>query len=195
MPSKTWGTPLNIKEYIAVGMTAEIPKGQKAYVFGQQQSAAAVVSEAKWLALMDGDMAEIRNIVETRIKGSKVIYVAVSWTSAERQRQYPTPDQWQYIVKGFKVEAIVENVSAGLTGLEIVTIVTVFAVLLAVIVLLGNFTWVTWKVISAAEEISPVVTIGVGIGILLLIALLLFVLFGGKAEVKGKKRRFRIGRG
>ncbi len=194
VPTKSWGTPLQIKEYIVVGNNDEIPQGQKAFVFRQQTSDASVVSEAKWLALINVNMAEVRNLIESRIPGSRVIYVAVSWTSAVRQRQYPTPNQYEYIVKGFRVEAIVENVSAGFTGLEWAGLIMLIAGIAAVIVLLGLFVWVTWRIMVAAEKLGPAATIGTGLLILGGLGLLLLILFGGKIEYKGKKRRVRIGK-
>ena len=197
MPSKTWGTPLTIKEYIVVGNNAEIPKGQMAYVFGQQTQTASV-DEKAWLQMLNGDLSTVKNEIEKQIQGSKARYIAISWTKADRYMEQGGPygdPHYRYNVEGFRVEAVVENVSGGLTGLEIIGLVMLIVTIAVVIGLLGTFIWVTWCVVSAAQELGPAVTIGVGLVILLLIVFLLFVVFGGKAEVKGKKRGLKIGRG
>ena len=198
MPSKTWGTPLKINEYVEVGNNDEIPKGQKAYVFGMQSGTATDIPEAHWNALMSGDMTEIKNQIEGRIKGARCVFIAISWETANRRRigsvQYGT-ERYVYDISGIKIEAVVENVSASLTGLEIVTVIIAVAFLAAVIGLIIMAGWVIWRIISAAEQLGPAATIGVGIVVLTLIVLLLLVALGGRAEYKGKKRRFKIGRG
>jgi hypothetical protein len=196
MPSKTWGRPLNIKEYIVVGGSEEIPKGQKAYVFGYQGTGVRSIPAEKWNALQAGNMAQIKSEIENSIPGSKVVYVAISWDKATLEI-IPRPqgeDIENYLVEGFRVEAIVENVQGGLTGLEIVSIIMAVAFLVAVAAILITSGWVIWRVISAAEQLGPAATIGVGLVVLVLLFILLLVMFGGKAEFKGKKRRFKIGK-
>ena len=197
MPSKTWGTPLTIKEYIVVGNNDEIPKGQTAYVFGQQTRTASI-DEKAWLQMLNGDLSTVENELEKQIQGSKARYIAISWTKADRYMEQGGPygePHYRYTVEGFRVEAIIENVSGGLTGLEIIALIMMIATIAVIIGFMVGFFWVTWQVVSAAKELGPAVTIGVGLVILLLIVFLLFVAFGGKAKVKGKKRGLEIGRG
>jgi len=197
MPTKSWGTPLKINEYILVGNSDEIPKGQKAYVFGYNSQTVSNIDEARWNKVLNGNLSEMQAKIESQIKGSRVVYCAVSWEKAVQRRigsvQQGT-ERYVYDVTGFKVEAIVENVSASLTGLEIVAIIMAVSFLIAVVAILFVTGWVTWRVISATEQIGPAATVGAGLALIVLLIVALLLLFGVKGEYKGKKRRFKIGK-
>lgn len=196
MPSTSWGTPLKINEYIEVGSTEEIPKGQKAYVFAFQQGTQPV-DEMPWGRLVNGNMKDIKDEIEKKIPGSKVLYVGASWDTATRQRigsPSQGTDRYIYNVSGFKIEAIVENVNAGLTGLEIAGLITLIAFVAVVLGYFALSAWTTWRVVTAAEMLGPAVTIGVGIFLVVLFLIFIFLMFGGKAKLRDKKRRFEIGR-
>lgn len=193
MPSKSWGSPQLIKEYIIIGDTEEVSKGQMAYVFNRQaEGKYDWVMADEWEAFLSGDMAQIKNRIEAEIPNTKVRWIKISWEEAHKWKPDPYGD-WIYSVKGFYIEAIVENLGgASLTGLEIVAIllaVAFVAVVIATIFLVG---WTTWKVIEATPKWAiPIV------GILLIVMFLMFVLifFGAelgitkkKVVIKGRKR-------
>jgi hypothetical protein len=207
MGNRSWGTPLTITEHILVGDSDEIPTGKKAYVFNQSLhdhpndvTDPWVWDEYDndvWSTFMNGDMGIIKSMIETRIPGAQLKWVQVAW-SRTRQVRYFSPWGIPYTrtrVYDLKFEAIVENQSGGVTGLEIVAIIAAVAFLVGVIALAVTASWLVWRIEKAAEQLGPVVTIGVGLVILVLVLVVLFTMFGGKAEYKGKKRGFRIGKG
>lgn len=188
MPSKTWGTKHMLQEYRVVENSAEIPTPHKAFIFAMQSSEVAFIINDDWYAFMDGDVSAIRNDIENQISGSKVLWIRVSWDSAS----ILPPPQTDIAVKGFRIEALVENVSAGLTGLEIVAIILAVTFMAAVVTFIALGAWVTWEVLaSVPEEIRPIV----GIILLIIIATFILLLFGGqlgitrkKVTVKGRKK-------
>jgi len=191
MPSKQWGTPLTVKQYIVVGENEEIPKGEYAYVFNQQAGTANVWTQ-DWEALINGDLTSVKNKIETEISHSKVQWIRIYWDSAVFTQLHQVSF---YVVSGFKIEAIVKNEGgASLTGAEIVLIIIAVAFLALVIAGLVMAGWVIWRIMAAAEALGPVATIGVGVGILVILLLFLFLIFGGKAEYRGKRRRVRLGK-
>jgi hypothetical protein len=98
-------------------------------------------------------------------------------------------------VSGFQTEALVYNKgTAALTGLEIVAIIMAVAFLVAVLTVLALGAWIILQVMDATKAIGPWATIVVGLAILSGLGFGLYLLFGGKAEYKGKKRKIRIGR-
>lgn len=123
--------------------------------------------------------------------------VKCSWSSAIR-----TPIVvghmvvgYGYIVSGFKIEALVQNIGAQQTGVEIAVILLAIGFIALVVAIIVVGSWVTWKVITAVEQaFGPIGVVIVGGVILVGIGLLLFTIFGGKAQYKGEKRSFRIGR-
>ena len=207
MGNRSWGTPLSITEHILVGENDEIPSGKQAYVFNQSiHSHPNDVTDPwvwdeydndVWSTFMNGDMGIIKSMIESRIPGAQLKWVSVSW-SRTRQVQYFSPWGIPYTrtrVYDLKFEAVVENQSGGVTGLEIVAIITAVAFLVGVILIAATVSWTTWQVMTAAQQLGPAVTIGVGLAIIVLMVILLMTMFGGKAEYKGKKRGFSIGKG
>lgn len=185
MPSKTWGTPLTINQYITVGDQQEIPKGQHAYVFNHQTSEVEAVQVPKWNDLRNGDLALIRQQIEAQIPHVTVEWIKVSWDSAEYKSttgyREGVGKEW-YDVKGFHVEAIVKNEGAALTGAEIVLIIMVIGFIAAVIWVIAMGSWVTWQIMDATKAIGPVATVGVGLLILFMLLIFLFLMFGGKVR-------------
>lgn len=195
--SKTWGTPMIATQYIVIGGNTEIPAGQYAYVFNKQTSEAVYVDASEWQNLVSGDMSSLKNQIESQIPGSQVVWLKISWDDAQAQFFYPG-NYWEYIVKGFYVEALVKNNQAGLTGLEIVAIIMVIAFLVAVVTLCITGAWVVWEVMSAAAKLGPAFTVAIGLIILIMILVALVVIFaiafGGGLSAKGKKRSVSIGK-
>lgn len=101
---------------------------------------------------MAGDLTEIINKIESDIPGSKVVWLRLMWDKAERKHVYP-----EYWVYGFRIEAIVENVSAPgslivwTAGMILVVFfgVAFLAAVLAAIVLAA---WLIWEVISSVPK-------------------------------------------
>jgi len=181
MPSKTWGTPQIIKEYLVVGENDEIPSGHKAYVFNKQRGESEVDPD-DWDAFREGNLTELKNAIEGDIPNSKVIWIKISWDYAIYEGM-PSTGFW-YRVGGFYVEAIVENIGgAALTGLEIAIIIMAIAFLAVVIAAISLGAWIIWQVMLAIPK--PLKPFG---GIILLIGIGLFVLilFGAKLGI-GKK--------
>lgn len=182
-----------------VSNNAEIPKGQWAYVVNASTVEYDTIWDRDWEAFLAGDMSKFKTEIESQLAGTQVQWVNFVWDKVTKSD--PFFDFWQgrwrfaYHVYGFKVEAIVKNVSGGLTGLEIVAIIIAVVIGVAILTLLALGTWITFQIMSALEKLGPVGTVAGGILILGGIGLLLLVLFGGKAEYRGKKRRFRIGKG
>ena len=189
MPSKQWGTPLTVKQYMVVGENEEIPSGEYAYVKNEQVGEGHI-SAVDWVNLINLDLSVVRNQIEQSIPHSKVQWISISWDSAVTVMPYLI-----YHVRGLKIEAIVKNEGgASLTGAEIFLIIIGIAIVIAVLGAIVMSGWVIWRVMAAAEALGPVATIGVGVGILVILLLFLFLIFGGKAEYRGKKRRIRVGR-
>jgi hypothetical protein len=207
MGNRSWGTPLAITEHILIGENDEIPTGNKGYVFNQSIHSHPLdildpgiwdeYDNDVWSTFMAGDMGIIKSKIETEIQGAVLKFVQVSW-SRTRQVRYFSPWGIPYTrtrVYDLKFEAVVENQGGGVTGFEIAAVIMAVAFLVYVASLSLTGAWVTWRVVKAAEELGPVVTIGVGLVIIVLIAILLLTAFGGKAEYRGKKRGFSIGKG
>lgn len=194
---KVWGSKLTIHNERIVPEGYEIPQGHFARALKQQQYNREFVEEAKWNAMMAGDMNQIKNDIESQIPGASVIWIRVSWTEATRVMV--AAGVWAILVAGYQVEAIVENVNAGLTGLEIVAIILVITWLISVIALLSMGSWVVYEVINAIKKLpegwSPWVMIIVGLLILVGIGALLFFIFGGAVMYKSKKRSVSLGKG
>lgn len=184
MPSKTWGTPQQINQYVVVGETEEIPAGECALVFNQDTRDHSVLGIPTWETFLAGDLTELKNRIETDIPNSEVLWMQLSWTSAVKQQRYP-----EYWVYGFRIEAIVRNKgTASLTGLEIVTIMIAFAFVAAVIASIVLGSWLVWRIMETVpKELVPVV----GTFLLILIGVFVLLLFGITFSGKG----YRVGKG
>jgi hypothetical protein len=192
MPNKTWGNKPAIIEKEIVEETTEIPIGDYAYVFNQQQEFSQVISEDVWNQFLNGNMQDIKDKIETEIPNVQVTWINLYWEEAVRVL-YPdgTPMPY-YTIKGLRIEAIVKNLGASLTGLEIVAIIVAIAFVAVIITYVALQAWVVWRVISATEQIGPIATVGVGLIIFVVIGVFLLLLFGVKFETgKGKVKAGR----
>ena len=188
MPNKTWGNKPAIIEKEIVDQTTEIPIGDYAYVFNQQQEFSQVISEDVWNQFLNGNMQDIKDKIETEIPNVQVTWINLYWEEAVRVL-YPDGTPMPYFtIKGFRIEAIVKNTGgASLTGLEIVAIIVAIAFVAVIITYVALQAWVVWRVISATEQIGPIATVGVGLIIFVVIGVFLLLLFGVKFETgKGK---------
>lgn len=184
MPSKTWGIPQLIKSYIVVNEQAEIPAGHKAYIFGKDPKPYTYISKVDWEQFIAGNLTQLKQRIESDIPNTKVVWLRISWDKAFT----PYPPYDEYEVRGFYVEAIVENTgSASLTGAEICLIIMALSWLAVIVTLCLTGGWVTWKVIeSTPSQYIPLV----GIIILVLIGLGVLILFGAKLKIG----RFQLGK-
>jgi hypothetical protein len=191
---KTWGTSTTITQYIVVGGSTEIPKGDDAYVFQKQSANEVDIDDYTWQQMISGNMADLRNQIETKIPGTQVIWLRVHWDNDI----YEAPPVNMHRIYGFYCEALVKNINAGQTGLEIVAIILAVAFLAVVITLCLTGAWVVWQVLSAAASLGPVATIGVGLIVLMLVLITLVIIFaivfGGGVKAKGKKKSVSIGK-
>jgi len=187
MPNKTWGNKPAIIEKEIVEETTEIPKGNYAYVFNQQQEFSQVISEDVWNQFLNGNMQDIKDKIELEIPNVQVTWINLYWDEAIRVL-YPDGTPMPYFtIKGLRIEAIVKNLGASLTGLEIVAIIVAIAFVAVIITYVALQAWVVWRVISATEQIGPIATVGVGLIIFVVIGVFLLLLFGVKFETgKGK---------
>jgi hypothetical protein len=193
---KSWGDRYSIGNNQLVSGSTEIPAQNYAYVFNKQTTTESYVPIPDWESMVNGDMSFIRDRIEQGIPGAQVMWVMIAWDKAEVRplTQYPH-NNTVYCVQGFQTEALVYNKgSASLTGLEIVAIIMAIAFLAAVLTVLALGAWIILQVMDAAKQIGPWATIGLGLVILGGLGLGLFLMFGGKAEYRGKKRRIRLGR-
>jgi len=187
MPNKTWGNKPAIIEKEIVDQTTEIPIGNYAYVFNQQQEFSQVISEDVWNQFLNGNMQDIKDKIETEIPNVQVTWINLYWEEAIRVL-YPdgTPMPY-YTIKGLRIEAIVKNLGASLTGLEIVAIIVAIAFVAVIITYVALQAWVVWRVISATEQLGPIATVGVGLIIFVVIGIFIVLMFGVKFETgKGK---------
>lgn len=196
---KVWGTPLQINQYIIVGDNKEIVQGHYAYVIRKQSIDKQRILPSAWYTLLAGDLRDLKADIERQVPGSVCTWLRVSWTDAYLEPLLPHQISYM-VITGFMVEAIVENVNAGLTGLEIVVIIMAIAFLATVIVALTMGSWIIWEVINAAkklpENIAPWVIIAVGLFILVGIGASLYFLFGGRVSYSSKKgkRNLELGK-
>ena len=94
-----------------------------------------------------------------------------------------------YIVDGFEVEAIVESLSdESLTASMIIAIIIGIAFLIVVITICLLAAWIIMKIVESTPDI---LVPGVGIVILIGLAIVLLLLFGVGFKGKGVK----VGRG
>ena len=199
MPNKSFGTPMEIRTKQLVADSQEIPKGQWAYVVNASTLEYDTIWDRDWEAFLAGDMSKFKTQIEQAIPGSQVEWVNFVWDHTTKSD--PFFDLWElrwkfaYHVYGFKCEAIVKNVSGGITGFEIIAIIIGVVIGVAILTLVYLGVWVTFQIMDALKELGPAATVIGGMLILGGIGLLLFVIFGGQASYRGKKRRFRIGRG
>jgi len=193
MPSKTWGNKPAIIEKEIVEETTEIPKGEYAYVFGQQELFSQVIHEDKWNEMLNGNMQDIKDKIETEIPNVQVTWINLYWEEAVRVL-YPDGTPMPYFtIKGFRIEAIVKNTGgASLTGLEIVAIIVAIAFIAVVIAVVAIIAWVVWRVMKAAENLGDLPTIAIGLIIFFGCAMIILLLFGVKFETgKGKVKAGR----
>jgi hypothetical protein len=209
--SKIWGTPQFVQENILVNNDDEISKGKAAWVFSSQSGGGALgsyVFPSDWERLVNGDFSELVNQIENAIPGSKVRWIQVKWDQAD----YVNYPRIGYIVKGFFIETIVENVGAKssgfgvastpkpideviLTGLGIAAIIMAVAVLAAVVgaIILGF--WITHQLVLAVSQIPPIFQIPIYLILLIFIGAFLLILFGKLSlpdlirSLKGKGKR------
>jgi hypothetical protein len=186
MGEKSWGLAYSIGDHTLVGTNSEIPVGSHAYVFNAQPEE-KLISKDQWEQFLAGDLTSIKNQIEAQVHGAQVKSIQMHWDSAIYGGEFLRT----YAVKGFRVEALVYNAGGGITGLEIIAILIVIGVLAVIF----TAAWVVWAVVSAAQQLGPGFTVLIGLSILGGIGILAFVFLGGKAEYRGKKRRFRIGGG
>jgi hypothetical protein len=189
----TWGTPLTVEQYIVVGEDKEIAVGNYAYVFNQQAGYSEIPAD-KWAKLRAGDLSSIRQQIEHDIPGSEAVWIAIYWDKAEYFERPGLIEKEYYRVEGFKIEAVVQNKGAALTGAEIVLILITIAFVAVVITLIVLASWVTWEIIEATKQIGPGVTVAVGLLILILVFFLLMIIFGGSFAYKGKTREITAGK-
>ena len=200
MANKSFGTFLDIKEKQLVSSSAEIPVGQWAYVVNASRLEYDTIWDRDWEAFLAGDMGKFKAAIEGSLPGTQVQWVNFVWDHVEKSDPFfdVMEMRWKfaYHVYGFKCEAIVKNIAGGLTGLELIGIIIAVVVGIAILSLIALGTWVTFQVMSALERaFGPIGTVVGGIVVLCGIGLLLFVLFGGKAQYRGKTRRIQVGRG
>lgn len=198
----TWGSILVIQNYNVVATDHEIEQGHYGYVFNKQPQGDRDIPAADFDKVINGDPTKIVQEIEHGIPGSKVTWVRVSWEKAEYFKVGGGPygqEKYYYHVAGLTVEAIVENVNGGITGLEIIGIIIAVTFLIAVIVLLAVGGWLVWEIVNAIKNLGPTfgppVMIIVGLLILVGIGLLVFFIFGGRIGYKGKQRSLEVGRG
>jgi hypothetical protein len=190
---KIWGTPMTITQYFLANNNDEIPATNYAYVFQQAPEVSSTILMQYWSNMIAGDLELLRTQIESQIAGSKVQWLHISWKDVVFSTTGMPPAQIHWAtVTGFKVEALVKNVAAGLTGAEIVLIIMAIAFLAGVIGLLAAGGWVTWRVITATEQLGPTYTILIGIGILVGIGFLVYSMFGGKVKYTSNKRGRRV---
>lgn len=191
MVEKTWGSaqevPWNAKR-LQVANDAEIGKGNYAYVDFIPQNTDYTLPVLEYWNVINGDLSYIKNDVETKLSGSKVVWIRLSWTSSSIGGLGGN-------FYGFRAEILAKNVDAGMTGLEIAVILFAVGFLIAIVTAAALILKATWEIFSAIADIdNPVVTIGIGLIILVIAGLGLVILLGG--SIKGNKKGFTLkGRG
>jgi hypothetical protein len=198
MPNKSYGSFLDIKTKQLVEGSTEIPKGQWAYVVNASTVAYDTIWDKDWEAFLAGDMSKFKTEIEKSLPGTQVEWVNFVWDHTEKTDPFfdILEFRWKfaYHVYAFRCEAIVKNVSGGVTGLEIIAIIIAVVIGIAILSLIALGVWITFQIMDALRQLGPAATVIGGVVILGGIGLLLLVLFGGRAEYKGKTRRFSIGR-
>jgi hypothetical protein len=187
--SRTWGTQMNIQSYLLVGNTDEIDYGHWAYVTQAQGPGEKAIPKDQWETMLAGDFSQLANQLKTQIPGCEPTWIECMWSSVRYDGQLQ-----RYYVTGLTMIAMVKNINAGLTGLEIAVIIMAIAFLMAVLTICLTGSWVTTKVIAATEAIGPWMTILIGVIILIVIGFLAFTLIGGKINYSSKKRSFSSSR-
>ncbi len=187
-----WGSRMNVKSYVAVGNNNEIPKDNWAYVFTKAPETKHVGTN-DWNRMLAGDLSSIVDQIKTQISGCEPVWIRISWDNATYVIHNDQTGMWtEYLVTGFMIEAIVQNINAGLTGLEIVAIIMVISFIIAVIAAIGTLIWVTWQIMDATKQIGPWATVIVGLIIFIGLLSLVYFLFGGKFSYKGKTRKLSL---
>lgn len=186
MVEKVWGNaaevPYNAKR-VQVDGGAEIAKGNFAYVDLKPQNATYTIPVMDYWDVVNGDVSYIKNDIESKLSGAKAVWIRVSWTSSSLGGLGGN-------FVNFHVEALVKNVDAGLTGIEIVAIIFAVTFLIAIVTAAVLLLYATWEIFGAAAELPPAVTIGVGLVILVLVGVGVLLLFGVKFS--GGKKGFKI---
>jgi len=196
--SKTWGTPLAITQHILIGNTEEIDRGRSGYVFNIQIGNNLIPAE-DWEAMMNGDLTYAKTQIEQQILGTEVQWIAIYWEKADPvliPGGPPGAPPEVYSITGLKIEAVVKNKAAGLTGAEIVLVLMAIAMLAAVIAGLAMTGWLTWVVTTATQGLGPIATIGVGLFLIIIFLFFVLVVMGVKFKFKSgpKSKRLEVGR-
>lgn len=132
-----------------------------------------------WTSLEATTPDHVKEQIERNIQGAQVIWVQITYN-------VEVLNPLMARVTDFEVEAVVKNVSANLTGLEVVVVIVGIGMLATIITALAIGSWVTYEVVSAAKRLGDPVVIGVGLVIFVLVGIFLLVIFGRRFSV-GKK--------
>lgn len=191
--SKTFGTQMVINQSQPIGNNDEIPSGDYALVVGKSNYSFDSIPLAKWNQFLNGDLSLAAQAIENGIPHSKAVWISTHWDNVAID---PNNQGGMAFVYGFTIEALVQNTGgAAQTGAEIFIILIGVAILAAVLAGIAVTSWVTVQVMNATKALGPAVTVGVGVLILLGLFILIFVVLGGSASYKGKKRSLRVGKG
>ena len=189
MVEKVWGSagqvPFNAKR-VKVDNGAEIAKNNWAYVdFIPQNTVYSIPISAYW-QVVNGDLTYIKNMIEQGISGAQCQWIRISWSHSSIGGLGGN-------FEDFRVEALVRNINAGLTGLEIAAIVLAVGFLIAIVTAAVLVLYSTYEVFSALDDLEEdfgawgsVATVAVGLLLIAGAGVFLFFMFGGSFS-KGKK--------
>lgn len=192
MGSFEWGSVAEIPHSATrktVNIDAEITKGGYVYLATPVQ-AIAIIPTTDWLGLSNVMGSLFAGQIAQQIQGARAVWTKISWSGA-----VPNPVALiTTLVTDLKIECVVKNENAGLTGLEVVAVLTAVAVLSTVIALIAVAAWVVAEILAAAKDLGDGAVIAIGLVILFGIGALLFFMFGGTAS--GNKKGVTLkGRG
>ena len=191
MPTLSWGSIAqadmitNPKNTITrVSDRKEIGKGKYLYIHNEVNEDWSPIDGHTLNELKNGNILTFKNQIESQIQGTKVTYLSVSWVESWDYRLY--------LIKGLSIVAIVKNVNAGLTGLEITAIIFAVGWISAVLAAIIITTWVVYEIIRVFDNggggIPDIPKIATGLVLIVMFLGFILILFGGGIgiEKKGK---------
>lgn len=158
---------------------SEIGKGNMAYLTFNKKDSVYGIPATQYEAFKNGDLHYIRASIENSIKGSQVVWLKISWDNAFF---VGSGGNYGWMLTGIKIEAVVKNVDAGLTGIEIAAIILAVSFIVAVAAAAAIAAYAVYEIFTS-DITTPQGASNILFAFLILggVGIFLFFMFGGSA--------------
>lgn len=165
MPGLSWGAfPSNISERTVITESTVIEPGKMAWVANVSQLEYDSVYDLDWETFLQGDISLVKTEIERQVPGTAVQWVRCYWDRTEKVLARWDIIQWRWVyyyhVYGFRMEAIVKNISpvAGtlfeFTASIIIAIAIAVGFIALVIAAIALGVWLVLQIVGAAGRVG-----------------------------------------